>query len=346
MHALRVEHQIGERQREQLAHFLQRPVGAHFAEARDQLIGATCVAVASSCILGEIASTIFVRSARGCAAAHCATALRSHAGLVCSIRTSTEGCQPRCIATGLTGVGAGWRALVWPSTCVLCGRAGQRDLDLCAACEADLPRNDPACARLRGAAGRSQASRRCVCGGCLRRAAARSMQRVVPFRYAYPLDHLVQRPEVSAVTSRAVACSANCLAPAHARQPRANRCRSCSFRCRSRRVAIASAATTRRASSRCASLDVDRHVAARRARRCGSAKRRNRPGSIARRAAQNVRGAFAAVATAATRATSRSSMTSSRPAARSMSSHAVLQQGRREASRSLGGCASKGRCSA
>ena len=37
-------------------------------------------------------------------------------------------------------------ALFWPSTCVLCGRRGQADFDLCADCEADLPRNDPACA--------------------------------------------------------------------------------------------------------------------------------------------------------------------------------------------------------
>ena len=39
MDALRVKQQIREGQREQLADFRQRPVGAHFAEAREQLIG-------------------------------------------------------------------------------------------------------------------------------------------------------------------------------------------------------------------------------------------------------------------------------------------------------------------
>ena len=83
------------------------------------------------------------------------------------------------------------QALLLPPYCVLCGGAGQLPvLDLCGPCEAELPRNSYPCARCAvplpagtpiGAA----------CGRCLERppwfdAAS------VPFRYAYPLDHLVR----------------------------------------------------------------------------------------------------------------------------------------------------------
>ena len=37
MHALGVEHQIGERQLEQRLHFIERPVGAHFAKSKVSL---------------------------------------------------------------------------------------------------------------------------------------------------------------------------------------------------------------------------------------------------------------------------------------------------------------------
>lgn len=36
---------------------------------------------------------------------------------------------------------------IYPPTCLLCGEDGQRDRDLCVACENALPRNEPACAR-------------------------------------------------------------------------------------------------------------------------------------------------------------------------------------------------------
>jgi hypothetical protein len=39
MHPLRVEQQVGKRQREQLAYLIQRPIGADFAEVCEQVIG-------------------------------------------------------------------------------------------------------------------------------------------------------------------------------------------------------------------------------------------------------------------------------------------------------------------
>jgi ComF family protein len=83
------------------------------------------------------------------------------------------------------------RGMLWPPTCVLCGgAAGDRVLDLCAACEADLPRNAVACVicaePLSGEPGRFL-----VCGACLHRK-PRFDATFCPFRYAYPLDHLVR----------------------------------------------------------------------------------------------------------------------------------------------------------
>jgi ComF family protein len=76
--------------------------------------------------------------------------------------------------------------LLWPARCILCSSACRDDIDLCDGCAADLPRNEPACsvcAEPLTAAG--------VCGECLRDPPAFSSG-FVPFRYAYPLDHLVR----------------------------------------------------------------------------------------------------------------------------------------------------------
>jgi len=81
---------------------------------------------------------------------------------------------------------------IWPPHCVLCGRIGQSTaLDLCSGCEADLPVNVRACrvcAELLSATGESDV----VCGACLRDP-PRFDASYIPFRYAYPLDHLVRR---------------------------------------------------------------------------------------------------------------------------------------------------------
>ena len=87
-----------------------------------------------------------------------------------------------------------WRklhAVLWPSICVLCAKPGQLPLlDLCAACEADLPANVPACqVCAQPLSGESPATLQC--GACLRRSPLFDAS-YCPFRYAYPLDYLVR----------------------------------------------------------------------------------------------------------------------------------------------------------
>ena len=100
-----------------------------------------------------------------------------------------ETCQP--LLRRLVDSGGRWIGQVlWPARCILCGGAGEMGIDLCRDCAADLPRNDPACTVCAEPFAAAGAESR-VCGECLRdpppfRAA------FVPFRYAYPLDHLVR----------------------------------------------------------------------------------------------------------------------------------------------------------
>lgn len=79
------------------------------------------------------------------------------------------------------------RALM-PSRCLLCGARGESGLDLCAACRADLPRNDRCCA-LCALPLEAPAP---LCGRCIRRAPSWDAA-WAPFRYAYPLDRLEAR---------------------------------------------------------------------------------------------------------------------------------------------------------
>jgi ComF family protein len=68
-------------------------------------------------------------------------------------------------------------------------RAVRAALDLCAACEAELPANRSACQRC--AEPLSATSKSLVCGACLQRPSLFDAT-YAPFRYAYPLDHLIQ----------------------------------------------------------------------------------------------------------------------------------------------------------
>lgn len=80
--------------------------------------------------------------------------------------------------------------LLWPSRCLLCGGAGDDGVDLCRECAADLPRNEPACSVCAEPLRTADAVTR-VCGECLLDPPAFGTS-FVPFRYAYPLDHLVR----------------------------------------------------------------------------------------------------------------------------------------------------------
>lgn len=83
-------------------------------------------------------------------------------------------------------------ALIWPPCCVLCGRAGRvPDIDLCSGCEGDLPRNEHCC-RVCAQPFTGESVGELVCGSCLKQR-PRFDASVSPFRYAYPLDHMIRR---------------------------------------------------------------------------------------------------------------------------------------------------------
>lgn len=77
---------------------------------------------------------------------------------------------------------------LYPPRCTLCGQPGAGSRDLCSGCLADLPRNDLACLRC-GAPLHNGAT---LCGPC-HHALPPFVQSTIPFRYAPPLDHLLQQ---------------------------------------------------------------------------------------------------------------------------------------------------------
>ena len=79
---------------------------------------------------------------------------------------------------------------LWPARCALCGQSGQPELDLCAACEADFPVNDNACEHCAEPLPVALVQP-VLCGACLRRPPAFDAC-FAPFRYAFPIDRLIQ----------------------------------------------------------------------------------------------------------------------------------------------------------
>lgn len=89
-----------------------------------------------------------------------------------------------------------WRRLqrfVLPCRCLLCGAAGDHDIDLCADCAAELPRNRSCCARC----ALPLATPAALCGECQRRAPPWDAA-WAPFRYGWPLDRLESRYKFAA----------------------------------------------------------------------------------------------------------------------------------------------------
>jgi ComF family protein len=70
---------------------------------------------------------------------------------------------------------------------VLCGGHGDEGIDLCRGCAEDLPRNEPACS----VCAEPLSSGSQICGACLHDPPP-FCRSLVPFRYAYPLDHVVR----------------------------------------------------------------------------------------------------------------------------------------------------------
>ena len=75
-----------------------------------------------------------------------------------------------------------------PSHCLLCGARGQGALSLCAACEADMPRNMTCCTRC----ALPLESPAPLCGRCIKHAPPWDAA-WVPFRYEWPLAQLESR---------------------------------------------------------------------------------------------------------------------------------------------------------
>jgi ComF family protein len=94
-------------------------------------------------------------------------------------------------------VNAGLNALrraIFPPICVLCGeeadRARKSVLDLCAGCANDLPLNRNACPFCAEPLNETTPVNS-ICGQCLQRR-PRFNAAFCPYRYAYPIDHLVR----------------------------------------------------------------------------------------------------------------------------------------------------------
>jgi ComF family protein len=109
-------------------------------------------------------------------------------GVVAQYSNALEACQPSLFRQ-VYGASKSLIHRLFPATCLLCLEAGQPPfLDLCRECEADMPRNAPACpacAMPLGAAGSD-------CTGCKSRRAAFDAA-FVPYRYEFPLVELIHR---------------------------------------------------------------------------------------------------------------------------------------------------------
>ncbi len=84
---------------------------------------------------------------------------------------------------------AALRELIWTPQCVLCGGRGPAERDLCEGCERDLPRNEQCCSVC--AQPLYVDDDDAICGACLRRM-PRFDACFAPYRYAYPLDHMIR----------------------------------------------------------------------------------------------------------------------------------------------------------
>jgi ComF family protein len=85
------------------------------------------------------------------------------------------------------------RRWLLPPRCLLCGAPGSNDLDLCADCAAELPRNRLCCARCALPLPAPAA----LCGHCQRHPPPWDAA-WAPFRYAWPLDRLESRYKFAA----------------------------------------------------------------------------------------------------------------------------------------------------
>ena len=80
---------------------------------------------------------------------------------------------------------------LFPSSCILCGAAGDKGMDLCPACQADLSRISPACQRCGMPLTGDETGKPSICGECL--------QTPPPFQYTLS-PYYYQPPLVQLIT--------------------------------------------------------------------------------------------------------------------------------------------------
>lgn len=84
------------------------------------------------------------------------------------------------------------QSMILPPLCILCSSRGQApDLDLCAACESDMPRNALACRVCAHPLGGFDFDKDLVCGACLLKKPRFHVCHSA-FQYGFPIDHLIR----------------------------------------------------------------------------------------------------------------------------------------------------------
>ncbi|HEU4653230.1 MAG TPA: ComF family protein [Steroidobacteraceae bacterium] len=101
---------------------------------------------------------------------------------------AAQSCQPRLLDRVHHWLRNAQR--LWPSTCVLCRGQAQPLLDICAPCAGDLPRIAHGCPRC--ALPLQHTDPGTLCGRCQNHLPNFDAS-FVPYRYEYPVDHLIQR---------------------------------------------------------------------------------------------------------------------------------------------------------
>ena len=101
-----------------------------------------------------------------------------------------ELCQPKW-RTAVDRLLSRASAVIWPCRCVLCQRLARGSRDLCELCAKDLVLNSDCCRQCAQPLGEDSA-RGQLCGGCVR-GPPRFDSSFVPYRYAYPVDRMIQQ---------------------------------------------------------------------------------------------------------------------------------------------------------
>jgi hypothetical protein len=161
------------------------------------------------------------------------TERRAQVVAVAQYSNALKACQPSLLRQ-VYGTSKSLIHGLFPATCLLCLDPGQPpDLDLCRDCEADLPRNDPACPRCAMPLACAQAG----CGHCSARPAGFDAA-FAPLRYEFPLVELIHRLKYGGQIAIARILGIACSSGARRRSKRW-----CPCRCMPREKRVA--ATTR-----------------------------------------------------------------------------------------------------